>query len=461
MNDIEYSGVWWLPSNPQDTVAGTLTFSNEEGLELTLIGALGDATPFNSSTDHHELILGISGDGKLITLNGCSVTSLKIGMPGFARQSYRCHRCYVGFHVSEPNELQFSRFDIRYSHLPDWVRVSGFTIRPNLEQHKLDVFYTLPNELEGETSRGKVSLTFTLNTSGDAIEEMSLRQSVSLEVKADKKYPVHELISQFIRPLQNLLSLATTKPNTILELNVYSKEVSFEKSNGEVVETPIKVFFQQRYFEPRQGKLLIPDYMLFTLHDIEGDFPSIIERWFQVSADLDSVCDLYFGIQYTPSMYSENRFLNIAQAVESYHRRRMKNNVLPKAEHKALKEAILSQVDAEHREWLKGQLAYSNEPRLEQRIRELTENVYEAVAPLISNKEEFAKKVKDTRNFLTHYDKRLEDKAAKGSELFWLTRKLSYLLQSCFLMELGLPLEKCAQLLRRNQAFIFAMGQAN
>ncbi|HMG76671.1 MAG TPA: HEPN domain-containing protein [Pyrinomonadaceae bacterium] len=100
-----------------------------------------------------------------------------------------------------------------------------------------------------------------------------------------------------------------------------------------------------------------------------------------------------------------------------------------------------------------------NEPRLKHRIRELTDKAYEVIAPLITNKEEFAKKVKDTRNYLTHYDNRLKDKAAKGVELFWLTQNLSYLLQACFLIELDLPLERCAQVLHRNKAFILAVGQ--
>jgi DNA-binding transcriptional MerR regulator len=199
--------------------------------------------------------------------------------------------------------------------------------------------------------------------------------------------------------------------------------------------------------------------MLFTLGDIADDFQSVMERWFAISDDLETVCNLFFGVQYTPTLNLENRFLNVVQAVESYHRRRMKNEVLPKADHKRLKSAVLSKVDAEHKIWLEGLLAYSNEPRLEHRIRELTEKAAEVINPLVTNKEEFARKVKDTRNYLTHYDKHLKDKAARGVELFWLTQKLSYLLQACFLIELGLPLEKCAKLLHRNQAFIFAVGQ--
>jgi hypothetical protein len=455
---IEHSGMWWLPTNPQNKVAGTLTFSNEDGIALELIGALEDFGNFNRR-EPCPLILGLSGDGKRITLSNCVFAGVSVGMPGFARESYKASFFLTGVHFSEPDEVRFSRLSVRFSHLADWVRTSGFAVKKYWNEHKIEVTYSLPADRETEISKGRISLSFICNTSGDGIEEMNLRQSVWLELKAHNEYGFNDLTYQCVRPLQDLLSLATTKPNSILELNVFSKQAFFEKEDGETVEIPIQLCFQQKYFEPRLGNLLIPDYMLFTLGDIADDFQSVMERWFAISEDLDTVCNLFFGVQYTPTLNLENRFLNVVQAVESYHRRRMKNEVLPKAEHKRLKSAVLNKVDAEHKIWLEGLLAYSNEPRLEHRIRELTEKAAEVINPLVTNKEEFAKKVKDTRNYLTHYDKRLKEKAARGEELFWLTQKLSYLLQACFLIELGLPLEKCAQLLHRNQAFIFAVGQ--
>ncbi|HMG76672.1 MAG TPA: HEPN domain-containing protein [Pyrinomonadaceae bacterium] len=358
MQAIEYSGIWWLPTNPQTKVAGTLTFSNEDGIALELIGALGDLGTFNSRQPY-PLILGLAGDGKKVTLSNCVFAGVTVGMPGFARESYMASFCLVGAHFNELDEVRFSRCEVSFSHLPDWVRTSGFAVKQYWDEHKVEVIYSLPPDVEAETSKGLISLSFICNTSGDGIEEMNLHQSVWMEVKADKEYAFHDLIYQFIRPLQNLLSLATTKPNSILELNVFSKRVFCEKEDGERVETPIQLCFQQKYFEPRLSKLLIPDYMLFTLHDIANNFQAVMERWFSISNELDSVCNLFFGIQYTPTLNLENKFLNTVQAVESYHRRRMKNEVLPKAEHERLKSAVLNKVDAEHRAWLKGLLAYA------------------------------------------------------------------------------------------------------
>jgi ApeA N-terminal domain 1 len=39
MNAREYAGVWWLPNIPDNKVSGTLSFSDEEGILLRLIGS--------------------------------------------------------------------------------------------------------------------------------------------------------------------------------------------------------------------------------------------------------------------------------------------------------------------------------------------------------------------------------------------------------------------------------------
>ena len=187
MQAIEYSGMWWLPANPQNRVAGTLTFSNEEGIALELIGALEDFGNFGMR-EPYALILGLSGDGKKVTLSNCAFTGVKVGMPGFARESYKPSFCLVGAHFNEPDEVRFGRCEVSFSYLPDWVRTSGFTVKKYLGEHKVEVTYSLPPELEAETSKGIISLSFTCNTSGDGIEEMNLHQSVWMEVKADKEY---------------------------------------------------------------------------------------------------------------------------------------------------------------------------------------------------------------------------------------------------------------------------------
>jgi hypothetical protein len=458
MEDIEYSGLWWLPSNPENKVAGTLSFTNQDGIELKLIGALEGLESLNNSRLRHPVILGLTSDAKQITLSGCLAAGFRMGMPGFVSRDYWIHLCFIGAHLAE-EELQFKRLVVKYSRLIDWVRTSGLTMTwQEDEPTKRQFHYTLPEEIKAVTNRGTVSIDFSFNVKGDFFDEMHLRQSISMEIEADRERGFDDLFQHYIRPFQNFLTLATTKPNSVVSIKVFSKHIYFEKSDGTgVVETPIEILFPQRHLEAKPDKLLIPDYMLFTLHDVT-DFQSTIERWLRVSEELDSVCNLFFGVMYNSRMYLEQEFLNIVQAIESYHRRRMKKTVLPKDEHKARIRAILSETPDEYKDWLKEILNYSNEPRLRQRLIELFEKAEIILSPIISNKEEFAKKVADTRNYHTHYDQRLKDKTAKGGEMALLTKQLSYMLQACLLLELNFSQEKCVEVFRRNQDYIQIMS---
>jgi hypothetical protein len=85
----------------------------------------------------------------------------------------------------------------------------------------------------------------------------------------------------------------------------------------------------------------------------------------------------------------------------------------------------------------------------------------DAVSALITDKDAFAKNVVNTRNYHTHYDPHLKDKAVQGSKLYALTEQLSYLLQACLLVELGIPKQKCAELLIRNQGYVRAINRAH
>lgn len=57
-----------------------------------------------------------------------------------------------------------------------------------------------------------------------------------------------------------------------------------------------------------------------------------------------------------------------------------------------------------------------------------------------------------TRNYLTHFDKRLKAEAAEGEELYHTTQKLKILLETCLLVELGFSLNEIKNLFSRSKA---------
>ncbi|NES65568.1 MAG: hypothetical protein F6K24_10060, partial [Okeania sp. SIO2D1] len=200
--------------------------------------------------------------------------------------------------------------------------------------------------------------------------------------------------------------------------------------------------------------------MLFSLSDIKSDFSLIMQRWFNSIEKLDSVLNLFFSIKYKPDIYLESKFINLVQAVESYHRRQIKNHVLPEDEHKEHIERILDSVPREYKEWLKDKLNYSNEPTLKERLIELLELIPEITNQLVKDKEGFATKIKNARNYFTHYDESLKKKAPQPEELYRFIESLSFILQACILKELACTSERCYQLLNRNKRYKNALERA-
>lgn len=87
MKNIEYSGYWWLPSEPDKKIAGTLKFTNDEGIKLRLIGSFLNFYTAGKMPINIPIILGIVHKNIMTlcnSINSCSRRS----SPVLATQEY-------------------------------------------------------------------------------------------------------------------------------------------------------------------------------------------------------------------------------------------------------------------------------------------------------------------------------------------------------------------------------------
>jgi hypothetical protein len=137
----------------------------------------------------------------------------------------------------------------------------------------------------------------------------------------------------------------------------------------------------------------------------------------------------------------EGKFLALAQGLETYHRRTSNEKLMDEAVFKELTENLIKQCPEENKEWLSGRLKYGNELSLRHRIK----NIIEPFKEFIGTSKEQNKLIStivDTRNYLTHYDKSLESKAASGRDLWWLCLKMEAIFQLRLLQVLGFTQEE-------------------
>lgn len=462
MEELELSGWWWLPDDEEKRVPGVMTFSNDEGIRLKLFGSFKDPTQLGSGDrDEYPLILGSADEGRLVSLFDAIPSRTSLTFPALTtRQEFWARVGCTGAHFLQPEQARFHKASLEYTYLADWVGRSGFHPEYGTEGGSLTKYgltYTFPEQVKTAIPNGEVCVTYAFKSGGDPLREVTLRHSAIIRVDLSQDLTFDEWVRGFVLPFRNLLTLATTRPNALTRISVYSRDKTFSTPKGDT-EAAIDLFYQQVWHEKVQAKPLFPHNMLFTLHDVAQDFDGVVSNWLRVAKELDSVCNLFFSVSYLPGLYSENQFLNTVQAAESYHRRRIGNSVFPRALHRERVKSILSQAPPEHGEWLKQVLTYSNEPTLRDRMADLLDLTQEVVSPLITDQKRFVGKVVDTRNYFTHYDPRLRSKGTVGSELYRLTQTLSFMVEACLLHELGLAPERRRELFKRNQRYAYAVS---
>ncbi len=472
MDEFETIGEWWLPHNMDNRKLGRLTFSHTDGLSLEVYGSFSfDATKHKIDERTgiergYPLIEGITRNGKRFSIFGCSFDGISASLPGFSSETFRGSYAFENQH-KEPEKAvatAFNKAHVQFTYLPDWVGFSGIqeTFSFNKDTKvidKIEIVYTSVNKIMTDLEDSTVLIAQGYSKRGNSLTGVSLEPVIWLEIEADSETNLKSWLENFIVPLQELMTLATQQQNAITFLSLFSEQNRIQTSNG-FRESATKVYYQQSVAKNKRKSKILNDYaMLFSFQDIQRELDTILKNWLSIRRkELKSSLDLFFGVEMSNGMYLDNEFLNLAQALEVYHRERFDNTVVPKADFKIKKKEIIESVPENYREWLQQQLAHSNEPRLFHRVIELVEHTTEVLARLVEDTEGFARKVTDTRNFLTHYSRKSKH-VMENEELFRAVQTLSYILQACMLFELGLSREHCLKLFNRNQKYLFTSSQ--
>lgn len=399
MNPFEKSGLWWLPFDPNKIVSGVLTFSDERDFSLDLMGTLDDAEDIFQvdGTVNYLLILGVTDDNTLCTLHQCIQQGTSFLSVGITTQRFRVNVVYTGVHCTKVEELIFSQARFQYSHLLSWAGISGLSSSfPTEVDNKYTLSYERPEDIIVQLPNGTLSFISTFRMSPGA-PAATMTESTFVRVNVSEPLSFSEWLSHYITPIQDWLSLATCRPNAVTRV-IFRIDAENEGSDGATRKVDVEAFYESVYYDKQEPKKIKPPDMVFELGDLDG-LETVMNKWLWVRKDLNTFCNLFFSSQYGPAKYIESRFLITAQAAELYHRERFANFLQPKADYKKLVKSIVASVPKEHKSWLKEQLAFSNEPRLLQRIQDLIELSWDVLEPIVKDKDQFAKKVKDTRNY--------------------------------------------------------------
>lgn len=387
MESLEVGGNWWNPSDEGNSVAGALQFNPEEGATLELFGSLPKSGDFEMQT--FSVIHGYTKEGP-VTLYRCrEIRNQPLG-PGLPSSIFRCDVVFVGAHFPAVEDIRFASVSASYSHLNDWVRRTGFRLslpkEAGTDAPDLEIAYKSPPRIETTIDDMKVALDFGVSTTGDGVHDWGLRANTLAIFQATQPYHFDQYWDGICSQFQAYLSFAVGRPIFYLAMNGKWRDTSDKSSEG----ASVRILFGQRYVSGRYVRPL--ERTFFGLYDVENGFERTFKRWVERAALLRPIYELYLGNYYNPATYIDQQFLNLAQALESYHRRAYGGQYMPKAAYGSILanlnkavEANVSEDELALREALKNRIRYGYEFSFKSRLKELLERHTDVVTGVLSN----------------------------------------------------------------------------
>lgn len=466
MEAFEWKGIWWLPSNPDKRIPGTLSFSPEQGATLTLFGSL-PSPEGDDGSESPKYIHGTQEDGCKVTLYKClwhrSGSAGGSSTPRYCVSTFEPRVVFKHAHFSHDSPPRFKLMRISYNHLAEWARLSGLEMRlidkPSTPI-EFKAFYRFPEEVHEVSLQGfRVRFWHAINTL-PTISEMRWREEVFWEVEPDQPQEFEHYRNEVFSHLQEFLSFCIGLP--IYETRLIGCVPHTAAESG-LVERPVEAFFPRPPFSKPSDRLR-ETLLKFRLPDLGDDYPRLLSAWFDSSKRLRPVFDLYFANLFSPYLYGQNQFLNLAQALEVYHARTQNVRYMSRRKFRDLRAKIIDLIQAEarssteasptgHGEFstvngdqipeaflavMPGKLAPLNQPNLHTRLEQLVSLFREELKPIVHDLDSFPLAVVKTRNHLTHFSGK-EDEVIPTARLPLAVMYLKFVLELCLLKELEVP----------------------
>jgi ApeA N-terminal domain 1 len=373
-----FVGQWWLPDQPDQQTPGTLQIrTGHPELELHSISAAQPA-PGRDRDRFDPPVLHGRSMGTCLTLLETTETSSSTSRAGGLQETHRV--LFVGTvligddHLASAADCRFNRASLRLSNLNEWVNRSPYrwSSAGPVETVELVDLPTLQAAIPGceiTLSRATVSHHGRLTDSGFTSHEV-------IELRFDEPQPLDELEYRFIRPLEQLLTLATGMSCTAFELQVGNDDGSDDLLGS----WPLAFYTVRRRSTDmaQHDRPRIREHMRFGMNSTgyppNIDFGEFIPRWFTLQAQLATVCDLIFSLRSESGGYLQQQMFTIASALEGMHRSLNPHYEEKSADDRARNGEILEAVHAgrpEHHDWLKAAIAYAHRKSYAFRIREL------------------------------------------------------------------------------------------
>jgi len=422
--NIEKIGYFWLPNNPEHKLAGILSIEDGGKINLQLHGLFGINPSDQSTLNNFDIILGdVDEDGAITLIDSNYIRSRQLKSNEVKAKNYiESDYILIGVHFPNKNDVKINNFTFRVEGLNDWVGISGIIIN-NDDIINPSISYIQPKEINIDINNIPINISIIYRTTKKGFMKFHAMDSDHSEIHQDTYLKLSSknnisflLFFELAKKIANLLVFAIDKQVSIEEITIQKEGLNILCMNGnktdflqDIQVYTNKILHISNLEEVNWGT------MIFRYRDI-ANISDTIGKWLKMYESIDPSLDLYFSTIFSRDKYYKGQFLMLAQALEALHSRtnNKKINFLDR-----LKILCQEFIDM---------------------------NIYTQ-----EEMDDFAKKIKDTRNYLTHYDKSKEGRTIADDEYQIYINTMILLLQIHFLKLLGFEQDKIYKFLRFDQ----------
>lgn len=416
----EWTGLWWLPDDPDSQIPGVLRYDAKGGLSLSLIGAFEDrvtSNPVPGVTAYHEGtktwdVMHGAAEQREVTLLGCIPTggmrTLAARVESPDKQTITVATAVIGAHISSENDPAFATAEVSVEDLGLWAASSAFEGSSGFSDGKFDGTGSISikpiearsvefNETEYRLNHTR-TLPFFDQRKGETVGR--LRNTTSIRVTPPESFTLNTAL-EAAKLIQDLIALATHRAAGLIWLRL---EMAGTKSampgNHQAPRHRASVLYSPAALGKHDAKTVDQHRVLFTCESLP--FEEVIPRWCAAHARLQAATNMILGLRYAPASFVENNILTAVGSAEVLHRGlRIDEKPFAAAEFKALRDSMLTQVPEAHRDRFRA--AIRNDPTLRDRLRTLAARPdQEAIARLMPDIDHWAKRTTRARNDLAH-----------------------------------------------------------
>ncbi|MBE3100128.1 MAG: hypothetical protein IMZ44_23665 [Planctomycetes bacterium] len=437
-----WTGHWWLPSSPDAKLPGVLSPTKDRGPSLEVMGSFCDE--HDRERKPIEIIHGTTPAAQFVTLCRCSEGGSSYDARGQYRTSYNVELAVTGEHFPSINALTFQDLRIQYSTLIHWVSLPLVDDKAtSAGSQPLQALKVRPPVVTRLYQGNGYVLTLLYSACSESTGPgitLSIYPGAHIALHWDAPRPLADSLA-VVSSVRDFLAFATGL-STHVEM-IRARPVRFTQ----VGHAHDMLLFHRSHVGRKAEQE--PGLSLFFLEDVASNFEAVVGAWFQRGQMLQPVIDLHLAPVYNPQMIAESQFLTAIQALEAFHRRMRGTKELPDDQHEARMAQVLASAPENQRAWLAEKLGYSNEPSLRRRLKSLFDEFEDILAHFTLDRKGFAGVACNTRNYLTHYDPKLKDKAANGWDLWQLVYGTQLLVDIGLLHEFGVDRDKIPELAAR------------